>query len=70
MILNQKDKILERTRGILKDNLKLLNNFFSDNSHLFQWKEPDGGCIGYPKYLGDDGVEAFTKNLIKNRIIY
>ena len=63
--LNQKEKILERTRRILKDNLKLLNNFFSDNSHLFQWKEPDGGCIGYPKYLGDDGVESFTKNLIK-----
>ena len=32
---------------------------------MFQWKEPDGGCIGYPKYLGDDGVESFTKNLIK-----
>src|SRR5262249_54215776 len=26
---------------------------------------PDGGCIGYPKYLGAEGVEEFAKELVE-----
>jgi aspartate/methionine/tyrosine aminotransferase len=32
---------------------------------LFEWYLPDGGCIGYPRYLGGDGVEEFAKQLVE-----
>lgn len=57
--------ILSRNHKIIDDNLKLLNPFFAQNKDLFEWNEPDGGCIGYPKYLGSEGVMAFCERLIK-----
>ena len=42
------------------------NPFFGENKSLFDWKEPDGGGIGYPKYLGDDGAIRFCETLIKD----
>lgn len=57
--------ILSRNHKIIDDNLKLLNPFFAQNRDLFKWNEPDGGCIGYPKYLGSEGVMAFCERLIK-----
>ena len=32
---------------------------------LFEWQTPDGGCIGYPRYKGADGVERFTQRLVE-----
>ena len=49
--------------------MNLLSPFFEKNKDLFDWKIPDGGCIGYPKYLGNEGVEAFCENLIENHSI-
>lgn len=57
--------ILSRNHKIIDDNLKLLNPFFAQSRDLFEWNEPDGGCIGYPKYLGSEGVMAFCERLIK-----
>ena len=57
--LNSRNKILDRTRKIINKNLEILNDFFLDYQDLFEWKEPDGGCIGYPKYKGDDSVGEF-----------
>jgi len=62
--LSAADQIITRNRKIMDSNLVLLNNFFSMHDDLFEWRVPDGGCIGYPKYLGDDGVEAFCENLV------
>ena len=67
--LKSREKILERNRKIISDNLSLLSPFFEKNRDLFDWKIPDGGCIGYPKYLGDEGVELFCENLIENHSI-
>ena len=59
------DKILSRNHAIIQNNLALLNDFFADKSALFEWSVPDGGCIGYPRYLGSDGVAAFCENLVE-----
>ena len=63
--LNVSDSILKRNRGIIDDNLKLLNAFFADYPKLFEWTVPDGGCIGYPRYAGADGVESFCEELVE-----
>lgn len=65
MALNARDQILERNRALVGTNLDALNAFFAEYEHLFEWCVPDGGCIGYPRYLGNDGVEEFCKNLVE-----
>jgi Aspartate/tyrosine/aromatic aminotransferase len=47
--LKSRERILERNRKIISDNLNLLSPFFEKNKDLFDWKIPDGGCISYPK---------------------
>ena len=67
--LNSRNKILERTRKIINKNLEILNDFFLDYQELFEWKEPDGGCIGYPKYKGEDNVGKFCERLVKEKSV-
>ncbi len=59
------DKILERNRKIIRDNLALFNEFFAENMDVFDWQEPDGGCIAYPRYKGQEGVETFCQDLVE-----
>jgi aspartate/methionine/tyrosine aminotransferase len=63
--LHASDRILARSRDLVAGNLELLNTFFSEYADLFDWTVPDGGCIGYPRYLGADGVENFCEQLVK-----
>ena len=67
--LNSRKKILDRTNKIVTKNLKILNKFFLEYEYLFDWKEPDGGCIGYPRYKGPDGVDVFCEKLIKQESV-
>lgn len=63
--LKARDRILERSRRLIARNLPLLTRFFEEYSHLFEWYIPDGGCIGYPRYLGVDGIECFARELVE-----
>ena len=63
--LKKREKILERNRKLIAKNLPMLNAFFGGYPNLFEWSLPDGGCIGYPRYLGDDGVEEFARKLVE-----
>lgn len=63
--LKARDKILDRNRSIVRRNIAALNEFFGEFSSLFDWKEPDGGCVSFIRYKGKDGVEAFTKRLVE-----
>jgi len=57
--------ILARNRAIVDSNLALLGEFFGEYAHLFDWKLPDGGCVGFIRYKGADGVERFTDRLVQ-----
>jgi aspartate/methionine/tyrosine aminotransferase len=57
--------ILSRNRDLARANLKKLSTFFLNHAGRFEWYEPDGGCIAYPRYLGEDGVEAFCAHLVE-----
>ncbi|MGI9263153.1 MAG: aminotransferase class I/II-fold pyridoxal phosphate-dependent enzyme [Woeseiaceae bacterium] len=59
------DKILARNRKIIADNLALFETFFAEYTALFDWAEPDGGCIAYPRYKGTEGVESFCRDLVE-----
>jgi aspartate/methionine/tyrosine aminotransferase len=63
--LKARDRILERNRGLIAKNLALLAPFFTEHADLFEWYLPGGGCIGFPRYLGRDGVEEFARELVE-----
>ncbi len=62
--LKSRETILQRNRMLVSDNRSLLGAFFADYPHLFDWREPDGGCVGFIRYKGAEGVEEFTRRLV------
>ena len=63
--LKSRERILARNNQLLAENIILLEKFFADFQHLFQWYKPDGGCVAYPRYLGAGPVEAFAQELVE-----
>ncbi|RKT08894.1 aspartate/methionine/tyrosine aminotransferase [Streptomyces sp. 1114.5] len=63
--ITARERILERNRGIIAENLPQFDAFFAEFADLFEWRAPDGGCVAYPRYLGADGVEEFCTALIE-----
>jgi len=63
--LKARDRILERNRQVVRGNLSVLDAFFADYAHLFDWREPDGGCVGFIRYKGAEGVEEFTRRVVE-----
>ncbi|WP_432093584.1 aminotransferase class I/II-fold pyridoxal phosphate-dependent enzyme [Streptomyces sp. bgisy100] len=63
--LRARDRILDRNRALIADNLPAFDAFFAEFDDLFQWRAPDGGCVAFPRYLGADGVEAFCTELVE-----
>jgi aspartate/methionine/tyrosine aminotransferase len=64
--LRARESILERNRRLVNQNAQLLDEFFSEFSDLFNWKRPDGGCVGFPEYTGEEGADVFCEDLLKN----
>jgi aspartate/methionine/tyrosine aminotransferase len=62
--LQARERILARNRAIIDSNLILLGAFFQEYSNLFDWRVPDGGCVGFVRYKGAQGVQAFTDRLV------
>ncbi len=61
--LKARTRILARNMALIDSNLESVNAFFAEFADLFDWQVPDGGCIGFPRYKGKDGVETFCKRL-------
>ena len=59
------EQLRARTRATLAENLPLFEAFFAEWEELFEWEPPAGGCVCFPRYLGDDGVEAFCRALLE-----
>jgi aspartate/methionine/tyrosine aminotransferase len=64
--LKAREQILARNRALIAHNLPILDAFFQEHAHLFEWSTPDGGSIGFPRYLGSEGVETFAADLVEN----
>ena len=63
--LAAREPILARNRGIVRQNVALLGEFFARFPELFDWREPDGSCVSFVRYRGTDGVETFTRRLVE-----
>lgn len=63
--LKARDQIINRNRTLCSENLQLLGAFFDDYSHLYQWQAPDGGCVGFARYIGKDGADEHCRQLVE-----
>ena len=61
--LKARQQIVARNLALIERNLESVNTFFAEFPELFDWQLPDGGCIGFPRYKGTDGVERFCQRL-------
>ena len=63
--LENRERIVARNCAIVDENLPKWDSFFARFPDLFEWTRPDGSCMGFPRYLGADGVEEFCQSLIE-----
>jgi aspartate/methionine/tyrosine aminotransferase len=64
--LENRDRIVARNCAIVDENLPKWDRFFGQFDELFEWARPDGSCMGFPRYLGTDGVEAFCRSMVED----
>jgi len=57
--------LLDRNRRLTAENLQKLDVFFARHANRFEWYEPDGSCVAFPRYLGDEGADAFCTRLVE-----
>jgi aspartate/methionine/tyrosine aminotransferase len=62
--MRNRHKLVERNLGIIKDNLAVMDNFFSYHADLFSWVRPQAGSMAFPHYLSGN-VEKFCDELVK-----
>ncbi len=61
--LRHRDKLLRRNRGIIAENVVLLDRFFAEHYDRFEWVRPKAGCIAFPKVLKGSSEEFCDKVL-------
>lgn len=64
--LGNQDAILDKNNQIVSTNLALLDEFFLEYSNYFSWVRPQGGCVGFVKYLKGDKVTDFCGKLLND----
>ena len=63
--LKARATILDRNRALVASNLDKLSAFFAEFPDLYEWRAPDGGCVGFARYRGADGVESHCRRLVE-----
>jgi aspartate/methionine/tyrosine aminotransferase len=62
--MRNRNKLIERNLGIIKQNLQVIDDLFTRRPDLFSWVRPQAGSMAFPRYLGGD-VETFCDQLVR-----
>jgi aspartate/methionine/tyrosine aminotransferase len=62
--LSNGEKILAKNRAIVAENDALFRAFADRHPDLFDYDSPVGGCVTFPRYLGEDGVDRFCERAV------
>jgi aspartate/methionine/tyrosine aminotransferase len=65
--LRAADALLERSRGIIGRNLPILDELFAAHAGRLDWVRPSAGPIAFPRYLGEEGIDAFSERLVREQ---
>ena len=57
--------ILERNRTLVRENRRCVEQFMARHRDRFEWSDPDGGCIAFPRFLGLEGVDEFCRAAVE-----
>lgn len=63
--LRARDFILKKNRKLAQENADKLSAFFGEFPDLFDWQRPDGGCVGFPAYIGPGSTDDFCEDLVE-----
>lgn len=63
--LENTTQITERNRKIVDQNLTAAREFFQKHDRWFEWIEPNGGSICFPKWRGKKPIDAFCLELVE-----
>jgi len=63
--LRNRQKLIQRNLGIIKNNLEIMDEFFIHHSSLFTWIRPQAGSMAFPKLLRGD-IEEFCDKVVRN----
>lgn len=59
-------ELKRRCRAILAENVALATTFFAAHADRFAFAPPTGGVVCFPRWLGKEGVEAFTAAVLRD----
>lgn len=62
--MRNRRRLSERNLGIIRDNLSIMDEFFTRHADLFSWVRPQAGSMAFPRYLGRN-VDKFCDDLVK-----
>jgi aspartate/methionine/tyrosine aminotransferase len=67
--LRARERVLERSRSIVRANLAVLDDFFARRSDALTWVRPKGGSTGFPKLVpggpAGSSSDAFAARLVE-----
>ena len=62
--MRNRQALIDRSLGIIKHNLAVVDDLFARHSDLFSWARPKAGSMGFPKLLKGD-IEDFCDDLVR-----
>jgi aspartate/methionine/tyrosine aminotransferase len=65
--LRAADHIIDRNLTIIRRNLDIAQNFFTQPPALFTWFPPQAGSIAFPRWLGELPLEDLCQQIVDQR---
>lgn len=63
--LKNEAPLLERNRSIIAKNDQAVRAFLQQHPGTFAYATPDGGCVAFPKYVGDGSAQEFCTRAVE-----
>ena len=65
LALRHREKIVERNRNLVVNNLQLLTKFLARHPNLFSWTPPNASPIGFVNFKPEKNVYEFCEFLVQ-----
>lgn len=65
--LRRGNELADRCRAIVRENLALARSFFTERKERFEWFEPLGGSVAFPRLLGNSPIKDFCERIVAEK---
>ncbi len=62
--------ILDKNRAIVAANDIAVTDFMARYPNLFEYRSPNGGCVTFPRFLGEEGAAAFCTAAVEQSGVF